>query len=148
MQRRRHRLRGTRCRLEHCGDPVALPGAFQHRLGQFLDKQRHPVGALDNLRDDLGGEPGIAGQSMHQRLAVALAEPIERQARDMGAAGPGRLEFRAKGDRQQHRQMPHPVDGQVQQLARSRVDPVGVLEHHQHRPLPCRGVEQAEHRLE
>jgi hypothetical protein len=48
MQGRRHRVRGKRCRPEHRCDPVALPGAFQHRLGQFLDKQRHPVGALDD----------------------------------------------------------------------------------------------------
>ena len=56
-----------------------LPGAFQHRLGQFLDEQRHAVGALDDLRDDLGGERRIAGQPLHQRRAVASAEPIERQ---------------------------------------------------------------------
>jgi hypothetical protein len=29
----------------------------------------------------------------------------------------------------------HPVDGQIQELARGRVDPVGVLEHHEHRPV-------------
>ena len=148
MQGRRHRQRGQRCRRQHRGNPVALRGAFQHRLGQLLDKQRHPVGALDDLRDDIGGERGIAGQSLHQRLAVAFAEPIERQARDVGAAAPGRLEFGTKGDRQQHRQTPHPVDGQIQQLARGRIDPVGVLEHHQHRPVPRLGFELAEQRLE
>jgi hypothetical protein len=66
-----------RCRPEHRSDPVALPGAFQHRLGQFLDKERHPIGALNDLTDDLGGERRIAGQLVHQRLAVAFAEPIE-----------------------------------------------------------------------
>ena len=44
---------------------------------------------------------------------------------------------------QQHRQPPHPVDGQIEQLARGRVDPVGVLEHHQHRPAPRHGFELA-----
>ena len=61
---------------------------------------------------------------------------------------PGRLKFGTKGDHQQHRQPPHPVDGQIQQLARGRVDPVGVLEHHQHRPAPRLGFELAEQRLE
>ena len=85
---------------------------------------------------------------MHQRLAVAFAEPIERQARDVGTSTPGRLEFGAEGDRQQHRQMQQPVDGQIQQFARGRIDPVGVLEHHQHRPLPQLGFELGEQCLE
>jgi hypothetical protein len=80
--------------------------------------------------------------------AVAFAEPIERQTRDVGAPGPRRLKFGTKGDRQQHRQMPHPVDGQVQQFVRGRVDPMGVLEHHQHRSAPRLGFELAEQRLE
>ena len=148
MQGRRHRQRRKRCRRQHRGNPVSLRGAFQHRLGQLLDKQRHAVGALDDLRDDIGGERGIAGQLLHQRLAVAFAEPIERQTRDVGAAAPGRLEFGTKGDHQQHRQLPHPVDGQIQELARGRIDPVGVLEYHQHRPVPRLGFELAEQRLE
>ena len=93
MQGRRHRLRGMRCRPEHRSDPVPLPGAFQHRLGQFLDKERHPVGALNDLTDDLGGERRIAGQLVHQRLAIAFAEPIERQIHDVGATTPRRLEY-------------------------------------------------------
>jgi hypothetical protein len=59
-----------------------------------------------------------------------------------------RPKFRAKGDRQQHRQPSHPVDGQIQELTRGRVDPVGVLEHHQHRPMPRLGFELVEQRLE
>jgi len=34
---------------------------------------------------------------LHQHLAVAFAQPIERETRDMGAAAPGGLEFGAKG---------------------------------------------------
>ena len=105
-------------------------GPLEHRLGQFLDKERHPVGALNDLRDDLGAERRIACQLVHQRLAVAFAEPIERHIHDVGGTTPRRLEFGAKGDHHQHRQMPHPVDGQIQHFARGRVDPVGVLEHH------------------
>ena len=91
----------------------SLRGAFQHRLGQLLDKERHPVGALDDLGDDLGGERGIAGQLLHQRLAVAFAEPIERQARDVGAAAPGRLKFGAKGDRRAAPAAAEPGRGQI-----------------------------------
>jgi hypothetical protein len=38
--------------------------------------------------------------------------------------------------------------GQIQQLARGRIDPVGVLEHYQHRPVPRLGFELAEQRVE
>ena len=50
--------------------------------------------------------------------------------------------------RQQHRQPPHPVDGQIQQLARGWTDPVGVLEDHQHRAAARLGFELVEQRLE
>jgi len=32
---------------------AAIGAGFDHRLGQFLDKERHPVGALDDLVDDI-----------------------------------------------------------------------------------------------
>jgi len=44
--------------------------------------------------------------------------------------------------------MPHPVDGQVQQFAGGRVDPVRILEHHQHWVMPRLGFEQVEQCLE
>jgi hypothetical protein len=66
----------------------------------------------------------------------------------MRVAAPGWLKFRAEGDDEQHRQLPHPVDGQIQQFARGRVDPMSVLEHHQHRPLPCQRCELPKQRLE
>src|SRR6516225_5915016 len=37
--------------------------------------------------------------------------------------------------------MPQSVDSQIQQFARGWIDPVGVLEHHQHRPAPYLGFE-------
>ena len=61
MQRRRHRLRRNRCRRQNRGNPISRRGAFQYRLGQFFDKERHPVGALDDLSDDIGGKRGITG---------------------------------------------------------------------------------------
>jgi len=39
-----------------------------------------PLGALDDLGDALRVERGIAGQSLHERLAVTFAEPIEQLA--------------------------------------------------------------------
>ena len=148
VQGRRHRQRRLRCRRQHRGNPVTMSGAFQHRLGQLFDKQRHPVGAVDDLGDDLSGQARITGQSLHQSLTLAFAEPIKRQARNVSATRPGRLEFGTKRDCQQHRQTAHPVDGQIQQFARGRVDPVSILKHHQHRPATRFGFELTEQNLE
>ena len=89
------------------GDVVAST-TIQHIIASAA------IYALDDLRDHFGREPGIAGQLVHQRLALAFAEPVERHTRDVGAPGPGRLEFQAKRNRQQYRQIPHPVYGQIQ----------------------------------
>ena len=62
----------------------------------------------------------------------------------MGLASPGLLKLRPEGDDQQERQPAHPVDGQIQELARGRVDPVSVFEHHQHRPVLRLGFELIE----
>jgi len=52
-------------------------------------------------------------------------------------SGPGRLEFRAERHDQQNRQAAHALYGEVEQLARGRIDPMRVLEDHYHR-LPAR----------
>ena len=49
-----------------------------------------PLGARDDFGDALRIERGIADQSLHERLAVTFAEPIEQLAtyeRPPGAAG-------------------------------------------------------------
>ena len=75
------------------------------RLGQLLDEQRHAVGALDDLGDDLGGQGGLPPAICSTSAAPSRRpEPIERQHRDLRLAGPGRLELGTEGDDQQHRQ--------------------------------------------
>ena len=56
VQGGRDRKGRRRAACEHDG----AFGAFQHRLRQLLDKQRHPVGTLDDLGDDIGGRDLIA----------------------------------------------------------------------------------------
>ena len=100
----RDRERRQRARRQHRRDPVVATAGFEHRLGQLLDEQRHAVGALDDLVDDLAGKAGIAGEPLDQRRAVAPAEPVQRQHRHMRLAAPGVLELGAEGDDQQDRQ--------------------------------------------
>jgi hypothetical protein len=111
--------------------------ALQDALGQFLDKQRHTVGALDDLGDHLIGQCLAAGELLDQRGPVMPVQAVERHHADLRLASPGWLEFRAEGNDQQHRQTAHALDSKVEQLARSRIDPMGVLEDHDHR-LPAR----------
>ena len=69
---------------------------------------------------------------------------------DVGQAPPRRLEFRAEGDQQQHRQLAHALDGEIEHLQRGRVGPMRVLEQHQHRLLlrqPLHLIEQREQGL-
>jgi hypothetical protein len=54
------------------------------------------------------------------------------------------VELRAECHNQQHRQAAYPLDGEVEQIARRRVDPMRVLENHQHRPLARQTLELAD----
>ena len=140
MQGGRDRQGRQRARRQYRSDPVVAIAAFEHRLGQLLDEQRHAVGALDDLVDDLAGETGIAGEPLDQRRAVAPAEPVQRQRRHMRLAAPGVLKLGAEGDDEQDRQPRYPIERQVEQFARGRVDPMRVLENHQDRPAAAPGL--------
>ena len=49
----------------------------------------------------------------------------------MPLAAPGLLELRAEGDEKEDGQSTYSVDHQVEQLARSRIDPMRILNNHQ-----------------
>jgi hypothetical protein len=110
MQRGRDRQLRPRTGGEESGDAGLPIGAFEHRFGQFLDKQRDPVGALHDLCNEGGFERGMGRQVLHQRSALALAEPFEFQQRNMRLTAPTMLELRSVGDNQQNRQALHHLD--------------------------------------
>jgi len=57
---------------------AAIGASLDHRLGQFLDKERHPVGALDDLVDNIRRQcPEIVGELMHEGCPFIAAEPVE-----------------------------------------------------------------------
>jgi hypothetical protein len=116
--------------------------ALQHALGQFLDEQRHAVGALDDLLDHVIGQRLPAGILLDQRGPVAPVQAIERQHADLRLASPRRLELGTEPNDQQYRQAADMLDGEVEQLVRGRVDPMRVLENHDHR-LPARACRRA-----
>jgi hypothetical protein len=65
--------------------------------------KRDAIAALDDLDNEFARHAGIAGKLFDQKRAVPFAEPVQHQCRDVWPVGPGGLEFRAKGNEQQHR---------------------------------------------
>src|SRR6516165_6027437 len=121
---------------------------LQDALGQFLDKQRHAVGAVGNLGDHLVGQRLPAGALLGQYGAVVPVEAIERQCADLLLPSPGRLELGAERHDQQYRQGADALDHQFEQLARGRVEPMSVLENHYDRLPAGQTLELPDQRLQ
>jgi hypothetical protein len=141
MQGGGYRELRQRARRQHRGDPVVAVCGFEHRFGQLFDEERYAVGAFDDLTDDLGGKPGVAGKPLDQRRAVVAAEPVQPQCRHMRLPVPGVLKFGPEGDDDEDGHPRCSIERQVEQLARCWVDPMGVLEDHQDRPAARQGLE-------
>jgi hypothetical protein len=82
------------------------------------------------LGDDIIGQGFSAYNLLDQDGSVALVQTIEHQRRNLRLACPGRLELGPERHDQQNRQAADALNGKVEQLARGRVDPMRVLEHH------------------
>ena len=76
---------------------------FQHRLGQFLNEQRVPVGLGDDLFHHFGGQHAPAGHLRDHAFDVGAIESTERQGADLGETNPRRLELRPEGEQRQDR---------------------------------------------
>jgi hypothetical protein len=83
---------------ERGGEFVAVAGIgeqarLEHRLGQLLDEQRHPVGACYDLLEHLGRQSLATCDSFDHRSTLPPAEAIQGQGRDVGVACPRRGEL-------------------------------------------------------
>jgi hypothetical protein len=126
---------------------AAIGAGLDHRLGQFLDKERHTVGALDDLVDNIRRQrPEIAGEPMHEPRPFAAAEPVQRDHRRLRPSDPGRLELGAVGCDQQHRQACDLLDRKFDRLVRGRIEPMQVLKDHQDRLPPRQRLELPQQR--
>ena len=96
---------------------------------------------------NLGWQQTVTGNVFDQRLGAAPVETPQRKCRDIRLTDPDRLELWAKGRQHQYRPVPQLPDYAIQQLARTRVNPVEVLENHQHWPLAGKALHQAKQRL-
>ncbi len=127
---------------------LAQQTALQNALGQFLDEQRHAVGAINDLGDDLVGQRLSAGDLRYQSGAVTPVETVESQRADLRLAGPRRLELGAERHDQQHRQAADTLDGEVEQLSRGGVEPMRILEYRDHRLFVRQTFELTDQRLQ
>ena len=111
---------------------VAQQARFENRLGQLLDEQRHAVGAGNDLVHQFCRQR-FAGDAFDHRGALLPVEAIQGHQRHVRAPKPGRRKFRPEGNEAQDRKLGQAIDDQVEQFAEGRVDPVDILDHHQHR---------------
>jgi hypothetical protein len=110
----------------------ALALRLQHRLGHFLHKQGNAVGALDDILPDVCRQALVDDKVVDHGVGVALIQPIDGEGGHVRPADPGRIEFRPKRHAQQHAHGPNLVHRPTERFQTRRVDPVRILEDHQH----------------
>jgi len=66
----------------------------------------------------------------------------------MRLASPRRLKLGAERYDQEHRQAAEPLDGEIEQLARGRVNPMSIFENHYHRPPAAETLKLPDQRLQ
>ncbi len=126
----------------------ALALRLQHRLRHLLDEQRNAVGALDDLRHHIRRQRLVPDQARDDGGRFTLAKPVERQARHMRLSHPRRVELGAERHDEQRRKRFNPVHGPAEHLQARRVDPVHILEDHQHRLPACQPRELRHQRFQ
>ena len=110
---------------------------LQHRLGQLLDEQRHPVGPGRDLLQDFGRQACATCQARDDRLGRTAAEAVEREPRHVRVPAQARLVVRPACQQHQHPRASDLVEGLAEELEGGGVDPVRILNHHQHGSAAC-----------
>jgi hypothetical protein len=66
-----------------------------------------------------------------------LPKPVDRQARHVRLSNPRRVELRAESYDEQRRKSFNAIHRSVERLKTRRIDPMHILEDHQHRAMAC-----------
>ena len=147
MQARGDRQRRGRNRRNRVpGRALAL--RLHHRLRHLLDEQRNAVGALDDLRHHIRRQRLVPDQPRDYGGCFALPKPVQRQARHMRLAQPRRVELGAERHDQQNRKSSDPVHRPTEHFQARRIDPMRVLQDHQHRLLASQSRELPRQRFQ
>ncbi len=117
------------------------------RSGQFLDEQRHALGALQDARHHLVRQRRAA-HGADDRGPLPAAEPAQRQRGHLRMPRPVGLEVGSMGDQHHDPSVPDLPQCAAHHLARRRVEPMGVFEDVQNGRLGCEAEELIEQDLE
>ena len=98
----------------------------------FLNEERNSISTLDNVLPNTLGESLVAHNTVDHSSDFALAKTIETECSDVGPSYPGRVELRAICDDQQHAKGSQPVHCTTQHFKAGWIDPMHILENHQH----------------
>ena len=98
---------------------------------QLQNEERNTVGSLQNLLFEAVGQRA-SRRFLAQLFRAIGIEPPERHSGYVGELCPARLELRPGGHNHKVPKRVDELDGELQQLERGRVDPMGVLDDHQH----------------
>ncbi len=102
----RHRGRGRR--LSRLDD----------RLDELLDVQRHAVGLLDHLPQDIGREIVIGTPQPDQLRGILAAQAGQRHPPDVGLRRQRAIELRTMGQQHEDAGLAHPLDEEVHEIER------------------------------
>ena len=119
-----------RCRHRRRLTAGSARRALRDRAGDLLDEQRNAVRPVDDPLDDLRRQAGC-----HLRDDCSGFRRRQWPQRELGRvrqADPGRPALGPEGRHHEDPEACHRSKGQLEQFARGRVDPVGVLEHQEH----------------
>ena len=147
MQARGHRLGPGRNRG---GGPPAGPLALclQHRLCHLLHEQGNAVGALHDLRHHIRRKLLVLDKPRDDRGRLTLPKSVERQACHMRLSHPRCVELGAESYDQQHVKGCDPVHRPAEHFQARRIDPMRILEDHQHRIVACQSRKLRHQRFE
>jgi hypothetical protein len=107
-------------------------GVEMEAIARRMRRRASTVRAMNSLRRSARRRRLMPSWRKSRDWRRVTRQAIEREHRHMWAADPGRRKLWPEGEDHQHPQSGHPVDDEVEGLARGRVAPVHVLPHHQH----------------
>jgi hypothetical protein len=84
LQGRRDRERGKRSRRLECILTLSEPVGLEHHLRQLLDEERHAVGLLHDLLDDLRGQRLAASDFLHEVRDIARCQALQIDVVEVG----------------------------------------------------------------
>ena len=140
---------GQRGRWDRGGGPPRLVFGIRlkHGLRHFLDEQRNAVRALDDVLPDVCRDVPHADDAIDHGADLVWWQPVDRERRHVRPSGPWRHEFRPRRHDQQHGQRCDPINHPTERLKAGRIDPMCILEDHEHRTGAGQRVDPGDERI-